>query len=142
MCYSSSSHGVNNSDSLNARDILNKTNSVLYNDVLAETLNLSDVFYKESSPETNPCNMATPTPIQKSDMATTSNCPKEPSNADIVSFLKRIDDRISLMDKKFETIDKLEKKVEGVNSDLKKIWAFLHDIDNKTSERLRLIEEN
>ncbi|KAH3877502.1 hypothetical protein DPMN_001374 [Dreissena polymorpha] len=68
-------------------------------------------------------------------MATTSNCPKEPSNADIVTYLKRIDDRICLMDKKFEAIDKLEKKVEGVNGDLKKFWAYLHDIDKITSER-------
>ncbi|KAH3826363.1 hypothetical protein DPMN_128265 [Dreissena polymorpha] len=73
-------------------------------------------------------------------MATTSNCPKEPSNADIVTYLKRIDDRICLMDKQFEAIDKFEKKVERVNCDLKKIWAYLHDIDRKTSERLRLIE--
>ncbi|KAH3710186.1 hypothetical protein DPMN_069655 [Dreissena polymorpha] len=74
-------------------------------------------------------------------MAASNNYPKEPSNADIVVYLKRIDDRICLMDKKFEEIDKLEKKVEGVNGDLKKIWAYLHDIDKKTSERLRLIEE-
>ncbi|KAH3798706.1 hypothetical protein DPMN_152308 [Dreissena polymorpha] len=73
-------------------------------------------------------------------MATTSTCPKEPSNADIVTFLKRIDDRISLMDNTFEAIDKLEKKFEGFNGDLKKIWAYLYDIDKKTSERLRLIE--
>jgi hypothetical protein len=129
---------LNSADSLSVSDILHKTNSVLYND---ETLNLSDVFYKESSPETNSGNMATPTSTQKSDMATTSNCPKDPSNADIVTYLKRIDDRLSLMDKKFEEIDKIGKNVEGVNGDLKKIWAYLHDIDKKTSERLSLIEE-
>ncbi|KAH3865687.1 hypothetical protein DPMN_028729 [Dreissena polymorpha] len=132
---------LNSADSLNVSDVLSQTNSVLYTDVLAETLNLSDVFCKESSPETNPGNMATPTPSQKSDMAATNNYPKEPSNADIVVYLKRINDRICLMDKKIEAIDKLEKKVEGVNGDLKKIWANLHDIDKKTSERLRLIEE-
>jgi len=64
-------------------------------------------------------------------MATTSNCPKELSNADIVTYLKRIDDRLSLMDKTFEEIDKIGKNVEGVNGDLKKIWAYLHDIDKK-----------
>ncbi|KAH3748808.1 hypothetical protein DPMN_183263 [Dreissena polymorpha] len=79
--------------------------------------------------------MATPIRLPKSGMPTPSNCPQGPSNADIVTYFKRIDDRISLKYTKFEVIDKLEKKVEGINGHLKEILAFLHTINKKTSAK-------
>ena len=40
------------------------------------------------------------------------------------------------MDKRFDAIENLNKKVEGFSVELNKIWLYLHEMDKKSSEKL------
>ena len=70
-----------------------------------------------------------------------------PSNSDILKYLKRMDSKISVMDNKLNKLDVLEQKVSSFDSELKKLWTFVHDqfkdskdVMSKVSERIDTLE--
>ena len=98
------------SSDCNVSDILHETISILFNDTY------STFDEQDSSSGT----MATTTVrnIGRTDQAETVN--ESPSNADILSYLKRIDSKIVNIELKLQKLDTLEEKVNNFDRELKK----------------------
>ena len=65
----------------------------------------------------------------------------EPSNSDLLSYLKKIDGRICAMDKRLGALESLEKKVDNFDKELKKLWVVIADNNKKLDQRLTSVEE-
>lgn len=82
---------------------------------------------KDSSNLCNQLSMATGGEnVQRSKMPM-----QEPSNADIMKYLQRIDLKLSEVDKRLKTLELVEKKVDSFEQEMKKLW--LYDQDNNKS---------
>lgn len=66
--------------------------------------------------------------------------PQEPSNADLMKYLKKIDIKLGDMESKLKTLDTLEKKVDKFDAEFKKLWTVVHDKDKATAERISKVE--
>ena len=64
-----------------------------------------------------------------------------PSNSDILKYLKRMDSKITLMDAKLSKLDSLEQKVSSFDSELKKLWTFVHDQFKENKDALSKVSE-
>ena len=119
------------SSDCNVSDILHETNSILFNDTY------STFDEQDSSSGT----MATTTVrnIGRTDQAETVN--ESPSNADILSYLKRIDSKIVNIELKLQKLDTLEEKVNNFDRELKKLWTYVYDGNKDTSEKFNSFEE-
>ena len=119
------------SSDCNVSDILHETNSILFNDTY------STFDEQDSSSGT----MATSNVrnIGRTDQAETVN--ESPSNADILSYLKRIDSKIVNIELKLKKLDTLEEKVNNFDRELKKLWTYVYDGNKDTSEKFNSFEE-
>ena len=66
-----------------------------------------------------------------------------PTNLDTVKHLKRIESKMAVMDNELNELDSLEQKFSNFESELKKLWTFVHgqfkdnkDAMLKVSERI------
>lgn len=64
-----------------------------------------------------------------------------PSNSDILKYLKRMDSKISVMDNKLNKLDVLEQKVSSFDSELKKLWTFVHDQFKESKDAMSKVSE-
>ena len=119
-------------------DSIHQANSVLYGGDSDLELDIS-VF--ESSLSSNMS--------ESSDKANGEggNTSSSPTNLDILKYLRRIESKMTVMDNKLNKLDSLEQKVSNFDSELKKLWTFVHDQfkDNKdamlkVSERIDTLE--
>ena len=72
----------------------------------------------------------------------------EPTNADIMACLRKIDSRlssvdnkISCMEKRLSALEEVKSKVEGFDKELKRIWTVLEDRNRLNDERMRKLED-
>lgn len=124
----SQSKSDSNDNSVIVSEVLNQTNGVLYN-----VNNLDDSVFEYGSEQ----------PVQQYKqitMASNSNR-SQTSNDDLMEYMKRLDAKITNMDIKLQSLDTLEKKVSSFDTELKKIWTQIHDINKKNDERVTCIEE-
>ena len=82
--------------------------------------------------------MATPPTINVNNGSSTRD---SPSNADLLSYLKKIDWRIGNMEKRLDKLDSVEKKVCSFEKELNKMWSCFQEQSKQSSERLSVIEE-
>ena len=105
---------------MNVSDTLRRVNSVLYGDDSDsdESVSLNDtVFEATISGDMSGTN------DNKGDTTAPGSAEGEgtpPSNSDILQYLKQ-------MDKKLNKLDSLEEKVSKFDSELTKLWVFVHD---------------
>ena len=64
-----------------------------------------------------------------------------PSNSDILKYFKRMDSKITLTDAKLSKLDSLEQKVSSFDSELKKLWTFVHDQFKENKNALSKVSE-
>ena len=64
-----------------------------------------------------------------------------PSNVDMMKCLIRIEGKISHMETRLKSLDIVEKKVSGFDSELKKLWTDIMDTRKQSEERISKIEE-
>ena len=127
----------------NVSDVLSQTNSVLYDTETALNLNTSysSVFsspVKAEKPEV----MSDPAVKQPSGSVNgQATQPILPTNADLMSFLTKLDERITVMDSKLQKLEVVEKKIDSFDSELKKLWLHIDKINKTTSDRLLKTEE-
>lgn len=121
-------------------DSIHRANSVLYGGESDLELDIS-VF--ESSLSSN---MSEPGDKGNTEGGSTS-ATNSSTNLEILKHLKRIESKMTVMDNKLNKLDTLEQKVSNFDSDLKKLWTFVHDQfkDNKdamlkVSERMDTLE--
>ncbi|XP_060566203.1 uncharacterized protein LOC132725137 [Ruditapes philippinarum] len=68
--------------------------------------------------------------------------PKEgPTNADILAYLEKNNGRIGDVEKRLDSLSVLEKKVDGFDRELKKLWNAMEDRNKKLDARLSCVEE-
>lgn len=110
-------------------EVLNETNSILYNLILEEPATAT------TSSET----------MASSDNTSTTNTSKSestnPSNSDIMNLLLNISQRLGVVEKKLCSLESLEKKVENFDSELKRIWRSIEERHKKVDQRLTTVEE-
>ena len=127
----------------NVSDVLSQTNSVLYDTETALNLNTSysSVFSSPVKAET-PEVMSDPAVKQPSGSVNgQATQPILPTNADLMSFLTKLDERITVMDSKLQKLEVVEKKIDSFDSELKKLWLHIDKINKTTSDRLLKTEE-
>ena len=91
-------------------DTLHQVNSVLFNcdnDETVETVELSNSVFEPDQRSSLSDASGSMSPSIISDGADTSNLP---TNLDLFKYLKQMDPKINVMDKKLEKLDSLEKK--------------------------------
>jgi peptidoglycan hydrolase CwlO-like protein len=121
------------------RKVLSQANCVLYDSDLdyLENSGLLSIF----SPKSNENYVIS---SESSNMAE-AKTNKDPTNADIMQCLLSINDKLSKLDermnKQSQTIDTIQTKVGSFEHDLKKLWSYIHDNQNKTAERLNHVED-
>lgn len=84
-------------------------------------------------------------PITENKPLNSENCrPKskmETNNDDILSYLKKLDTKITNVDSKLQCLENLERKVDNFDQELKKIWVKLHDMSTTMNERITIVED-
>ena len=65
---------------------------------------------------------------------------QEPSNADIMSYLQRIDLKLSEVDKRLKTLELVEKKVDSFEQEMKKLWLYVQDNNKALDTKISRIE--
>ncbi|XP_052812861.1 uncharacterized protein LOC128240302 [Mya arenaria] len=66
---------------------------------------------------------------------------REPTNKDLMDFMKNMGEKLSVMEKKLNKIETLERKVMDFEKDIKKIWVALEDRVKRTDERVGKLED-
>lgn len=112
--------------SLSISELLNETNSVLYNEVNYD----SSVF-----------TVNTDVNAGKSDIVENMADNSEPTNRDIMNCLQGISKRRLDVETKLGALDLLEKKVSNFEKELKSIWLAIDDRAKKLEERVAKIED-
>ena len=127
---------------LSVSEILNQTNSILYDESELSSISNDNVFLNlpiESKDDIS-CS-------RSSNMATSnhdSNKPKqsaEPSLKDVMLCLKGIEGKISNMDKRLDALEEVKQKVDRFDIEIKKLWVALEDKNRKVSERITVVED-
>jgi hypothetical protein len=110
-------------------EILGETNAVLYaEDPMMN--NTQNVKRGMSGPST-----------AASDGQTAKNDEtKEPTNSELVVYLKKIVNKMSDMDEKLKRLEIVEKKVDNFESEMKKLWSHVHGCDTRTEVRLHKVD--
>lgn len=118
-------------------DILNETNSVLFGS--NDQVNLSTFFEEPnmSDQTANKSDHSPPSPVT----VNTSDKTMEPAHLEIMTCLKNIESRLSAVETRLKSLDSLENKVDKFDQEMKKLWTYIHDNQNRTDERLRKVED-
>lgn len=138
--------GGSESSSVVVSEVLNQSNRVLF-DIddfdeyyLDQVFNPSPVVDKPVVVTKEESMMAEGSKGENSSQK--SSKPKsEPTIGDVMSVLKDVSKRLSNVESKLNALDSLEKKVEGFDREMKKIWCALEDRQKKTDDKIRNIEE-
>ena len=131
---------------------LNETNIVLYGDCvsskeLIDFENLESTVFetplKKSAIELSSDNPSTNMDSSNPRVVSLDNTQVEKSGStvDIMKCLSRIELRITGIEQKLSTLDKVEKKVSNLESDVKKLWLHLEDINKNIMEKVVSAEE-
>lgn len=157
---SSGSVGDNEDNDVSVSDILSQTNSVLY-DSGEESFNSDKVFDSPARPssyvskvdsvkgaDNSAYRVKGDNPSMASSQSSQSVSNVQPSNADIMACLKKmesrlgnVDIRISAIEKRLSALEEVKTKVEGFDKELKKLWTVLEDRHKQTDERLKKVED-
>ena len=125
----------NGGSPVNVSDTLHRVNSVLYGDDSDsdESVSLNDTVFEASisgdMPGTNDNNSDKTAPGSAKGGGETP-----PTNSDILQYLKQ-------MDKKLNKLDSLEEKVSKFDSELKKLWVFVHDRFKENKDAMSKVTE-
>ena len=103
-------------------DSIHQANSVLYG---TDTDLNNSVFDNTTDPTMSESTNSVST--EGSACSEGGNMAESPSNLDLLKYLKRMDHKISQMDTKLNKLDVLEQKVGTFESELKKLWTYVHD---------------
>lgn len=127
------------SDIVTVSQLLKTTNDVLYND----DLNMSSIsVFEAASGIDDRDSMSKGGP---SSSAVGSDLPKEPTNADILSYLVQMNTKFSSkigdIEIRLKNLESLDIKVADVDKDLKKMWLFMQDSQKKVEERVNSLED-
>ena len=141
--------------SVSVSDVLSQTNSVLFDtsedsfdsDKVFESPSASNSLKKSAADSSTTCDKGQI--AGKADMATAEATSKvEPTNADIMACLRKIDSRlssvdnkISCMEKRLSALEEVKSKVEGFDKELKRMWTVLEDRNRLNDERMRKLED-
>ena len=66
---------------------------------------------------------------------------RDPTNADIMKFLEKIDNRLNTVENKLETLHSLECKVDNFEKEMCKMWNYIQDENKITSEKINMVSE-
>ena len=130
------------SGEVNVSDILSQTNNVLYNEDDG-FLELTRVLHESVCEDSEGEEAEQDKLITKTSMAS-GGCVSPgpgPSNVDIMKCRTRIEGKISHMETRLKSLDIVEKKVSGFDSELKKRWTYIMDTSKKSEQRISKIEE-
>jgi hypothetical protein len=122
-------------------EILSETNSVLYSqDAMMNTTHNAESITTGTSTVAGDCH----SPYSNYSLSTdtrTNATSIEPMNSEIVLYLKKIVSKVGDMDEKLKRLEIMEKKVDNVESEMKKLWSYIHDCDKKMEERINKVED-
>ena len=69
-------------------------------------------------------------------------CRSNDSNdSEILAYLKRLDNKLTIVDEKLKKLDSLESKVGNFESELKKLWLHVHDTKRLADEKIEFVTE-
>lgn len=136
-------------DGVIVSNILKETNSILFeNEGNLDgntTLNLETLFNSVSESDTDSevsikeqAKTEKLTELSKMANKPPSDCP---TNADLMTILTKINDRLGSVEKRLCSLESLEKKVSSFEKDLAKLWNCINDQNVKMGERLNVVEE-
>ena len=145
------------SEGVSVSSLLSQTNSVLFED--EERLCLRTLFDSDSDSESfdssinsgteddslqsASTNMATPqpSPNESSPVNANSNQTGDPSNADIMNFLKGLKSTVKSLDRRLVKLECLDSKIDKFEAEMKKLWLHINDENKKMGERVHNVEE-
>jgi len=110
-------------------EILNQTNSVLSD----EDKTMDQVFVEKPLETNNNIEMASGTtlPQDTQDQRKLVSTNNQPTNKDIMDLLYNVSQRLTDVEKKLGSLKTLEKRVDGFDRELKKIWCAIEDRQKK-----------
>ena len=103
-------------------DILNETNSVLYDKSPVFSVSGDSVFTIDTNMASGPSSTSTPT------------------NVELYDLLKNISSKLEKVESKLETLSVLEKKVDNFEREFGKLWAKMHDTHKLFADRVSAVE--
>ncbi|XP_052762354.1 uncharacterized protein LOC128204998 [Mya arenaria] len=66
---------------------------------------------------------------------------REPTNNDLLDCMKKMGEKLCVMEKKLNSIEALERKVTDFEKDLRKLWIALEDRVERTDDRVNKLED-
>lgn len=129
--------------------LIKDANSVLFNSEDADDLANSDFDKSNVSTEILNSQMSTtdgnevtpPTQVNKCSNNEDPDTRLAPSNADLMKYLKKIDDRLLNMEKRLGKLEILEKKVDNFEREMSRLWTQIQEQNKKSNERLSVVED-
>ena len=126
-------------ENVGVSNILRETNLILHDDTI---LDLNELFNSINDDTTNSQSTYNLDIVNTpNDSIMNSDSTSSPTNADIMKFLVRIENRLGLVEEKLCALKSLEAKVDKFEQDLSKLHLLIHDENVKTANRLNIVEE-
>ena len=66
----------------------------------------------------------------------------QPGISDVLAAINKLQLQVSDIDKRLQTLDILEKKVDNVDREIKSLWTYIHDNEKQTQEKIHNMEDN
>ena len=142
---------LNSAQAVSVSETLHAANTVLYDNLENNSLNDS-VFI--TSTHTNFDTMASGGESDSSSLCTPPNpnptrqipadtlpSGNSPSSADILNYLKQMDQRIMAIDGRLSVLDSLEKKVDIFEGEMKKLWAKVNSENKSLNEKTNRLSD-
>ena len=65
----------------------------------------------------------------------------QPGISDVLAAINKLQLQVSDIDKRLQTLDILEKKVDNVDREIKSLWTYIHDNEKQTQEKIHNMED-
>ena len=130
---------TNGGESVSLSETLHSANNVLFDDIaLSDSvfMSISDDYHSQMNTE-----MATSASLTETIPDEDQSTHTPPSNTDILNYLKRIDGRISAIDKRLDALDLMGQKVVGLEADLKKLQSLVSENNKSVNEKTQKLAE-
>ncbi|XP_052777962.1 uncharacterized protein LOC128215300 [Mya arenaria] len=116
-------------NSFSVSEVLGRASAVLFQDT------------NESAYDDTTEVFATSTKIESDSSFKMAEGGREPTNKDLLDCMKKMGEKLCVMEKKLNSIEALERKVTDFEKDLRKLWIALEDRVKRTDDRVNKLED-
>ena len=118
-------------------ELLNKANSVLCDEgINVSTSNVFEILSDQSDSDQGQSVNASNKTMESSN----GQQSRGPTNSDIMAILSKMNNKLNQMDERLNTLESLDKRVDGFDKELRKLWLFIESSSKATNEKVDKVE--